>query len=341
MRSWKLSEIAELVGGELVGSADPVITGAAGIEDATDGDLSFVTSLKLLAQVDQSKASALLIGPGMETERAAVRVPNPYEGFADFLKVLQIPLERVFPAGVHETAVIDSSADVSLAGSIGPYCVISAGCVVGAGSRLEGHVTLGPDVRIGQDCLIYAQVAIREGCQVGNRAILHSGTCIGADGFGFLPGKTGLKKIPQIGIVVLEDDVEVGSNTSIDRATTGRTVIGQGTKIDNLVQVGHNVRIGYHTVLCGQSGVAGSTTIGNGVAVGGNASIGDHINIGDGVQVAGKAGIISDVSPGETVFGTPAVDIKESFRLFASLRKLPELLRRVRKLEELQNKPGD
>ncbi len=341
MRAKKLSEIAELLGGELVGSADPLISGAAGIEDAVAGDLTFVTSSKLLAQLNSSDASAALIGPGMETNLPAVRLTKPYEGFADFLEFFQTPLERIFLPGVHSSAVVHSTADVSKAVCIGPHCVIGPGAVVGEGSRLESHVTLGPDVQIGVDCRIYAQVAIRERCRLGDRVILHSGVCIGTDGFGFLPGKNGLKKIPQVGIVVLEDDVEIGSNSCVDRATTGRTIIGRGTKLDNLIQVGHNVNLGSHCVLSGQSGVAGSTTIGSGVAVGGSASIGDHLKVGDGAQIAGKAGVIRDVPAGATQFGTPAIDFKESFRLFGALRKLPELIRRVRKLEEFQNHPGD
>lgn len=341
MGSWKLSEIAEMLGGELVGSSDPLISGASGVEDASGGDLTFVTSAKLLSQLKDSKATAVLIGPGMETNLPAVRLSSPYEGFADFLENFQAPLDRVFPPGIHPTAVIDASADVSGAESIGPYCVVGPGAVVGAGSRLESHVTLGPDVRIGDNCRIYSQVAIREGCLVGNRVILHSGTSIGSDGFGFLPGKQGLKKIPQVGIVVLKDDVEIGSNCSVDRATTGQTVIGQGTKLDNLVQVGHNVKIGPHCVLCGQSGVAGSTTVGVGVSVGGSVSIGDHLKVGDGAQLAGKSGIIGDVPAGATLFGTPAINIKESFRLIAAMRKLPELLRRVKKLESFQDNSGE
>jgi len=176
---------------------------------------------------------------------------------------------------------------------------------------------------------------------VGNRVILHSGVSIGTDGFGFLPGKQGLKKIPQVGIAVVEDDVEIGSNSCVDRATTGRTVIGQGTKLDNLVQVAHNVQLGSHCVLSGQSGVAGSTTIGNAVAVGGNVSVGDHLTVGDGAKLAGKSGVIRDVPAGATQFGYPAIDFNESFRLFGALRKLPELIRRVRNLEKLQDAQGD
>jgi len=341
MEPRKLSEIARMLGGELTSSADPVISGASGIENASPGDLTFVSKKKLLPQLENSKATAALIAPGMETSLPAIQLANPYEGFADFLKLFIAQVDRVFPPGIHPSAVIDPTADVSLAESIGPYCVIGAGSVVGRGSRLESHVTVGPDVRIGEDCLIYAQVAIRECCLVGNRVILHSGVSIGTDGFGFLPGKQGLKKIPQVGIAVVEDDVEIGSNSCVDRATTGRTVIGQGTKLDNLVQVAHNVQLGSHCVLSGQSGVAGSTTIGNAVAVGGNVSVGDHLTVGDGAKLAGKSGVIRDVPAGATQFGYPAIDFNESFRLFGALRKLPELIRRVRNLEKLQDAQGD
>ena len=336
MEPRKLSDIAEMLGGELVGSADPLISGASGIENASPGDLTFVVKKNLLNQLGSCKASAVLIGPEMETELPAIRLANPYAGFADFLELFLFPLEQIFPTGVHATAIIDPTADVSNADCIGPYCVIGAGSVVGKGCLLESHVSVGPGVSIGEDCRIYSQVSIREGCIVGNRVMLHSGVRIGTDGFGFLPGKAGLKKIPQVGIVVIEDDVEIGSNCCIDRATTGCTVIGTGTKLDNLIQVGHNVRLGSHCVLSGQSGIAGSTTIGNGVAVGGGVSVGDHLKVGDGAQLAGKSGVIRDVPAGATQFGYPAIDFKESFRLFGALRKLPELIRRVRKLEELQ-----
>jgi UDP-3-O-[3-hydroxymyristoyl] glucosamine N-acyltransferase len=340
MSAMKLSEIADFLGGEIVGSADPAISGAAGILDAKPGDLTFVTTKGFQEELDRTRATAVIIGPGVDCSLPAIRLENPYEGFARFLARFQTPLDRVFPAGVHETAVIDETADVSLATSIGPYCVIGPGVVIDKGSRLGSHVTVGPDVSIGSDTMIYAQVAIRESCRIGNRVILHTGVRIGTDGFGFLPGKNGLIKIPQVGIVILEDDVEIGSNSCIDRATTGCTVIGQGTKLDNLIQIGHNVSIGSHTVISGLTGVAGSTKIGSGVAMGGSAAVKDHVEIGDGAQIAGKSGVIKSVPAGATVFGTPAMDIKESFRLVSALKKLPELIRRVRKLEKSQSDSG-
>lgn len=337
----KLSEIAEKLGGQLVGGSDPVISGAAGLEDAREGDLTFVTRKALLPDLEKGQASAAIIAPGMDTDKPAIVLDNPYAGFALFLEGLQCPRDRVFPPGVHETAVVHPEADVSEAASIGPFCVVQAGAVVGKGSCLGAHVCVGPDVRVGQDCLFYAGVILREGTLVANRVILHTGVRLGTDGFGFLPGPGGLQKIPQVGIVVIEDDVELGSNTCVDRATTGRTVIGQGTKLDNLVQIGHNVKIGTHCVISGHCGIAGSCEIGHGVAMGGFVGMGDHLKIGDGAKIGGKSGITQDIPAGATVFGTPAIDNRESFRLFSALRRLPDLIRRVRNLEKQQADSGE
>ncbi len=341
MAPMKLSEIAAMLGGELLGSSDPEITGAAGLADAGPGDLTFVTSKILLRQVKTSGASAVIIPQGLECALPAIRLENPYEGFATFLQRFQVPLDRVFPPGIHETAVVDPTADVSLATSIGPYCVIGADCIVGKGTRLASHVTMGPNTEVGVDCQLHARVSIREECRVGNRVILHAGVCLGTDGFGFLPGPKGLIKIPQVGTVIIEDDVEIGSGSCIDRATTGQTVVGRGTKLDNLVQVGHNVKVGNHCVISAHSGIGGSTVIGNRVSIGGFVGIADHITIGDGAKIAGKSGMFKDVPAGATLFGVPAIDVKESFRLFSALRKLPELIRRVRKLENIQSGKGE
>ncbi len=347
----KLSEIATMLQGELIGGADPEISGAAGLSDARAGDLSFITDNSHLEALKLTQASAVIIPPGIDSHLPAIRLSKPYIGFADFLKNFEISLDRVFPRGIHETAVVHETADVSEAVSIGPYCVIGAGCSVGQGTRLADHVSLGPDVTIGQDCRLYSRVAIRENCQVGSRVVLHAGVCLGTDGFGFLPGPEGLKKIPQVGIVQIEDDVEIGSGSCVDRATTGITRVGQGTKLDNLVQVGHNVKVGSHCVISAHTGIGGSSVIGNGVAIGGLVGIADHVNIGDGAQIAGKSGMFKDVPAGATVFGVPAIDVKESFRLFSAMRKLPELIRKVRMLEgsvgassqtssESKNNPG-
>ncbi|MCP4572017.1 MAG: UDP-3-O-(3-hydroxymyristoyl)glucosamine N-acyltransferase [bacterium] len=335
MHKMHLREIADLVGGELLGD-DVEITGAAGLEDAGAGDLTFVNRASLLPQLATSAASAVLLGPGMETDRPAIRCENPYRAFAKMLEFSLPNPDRVFPPGIHPTAVVAADAQVAAA-SVGPYCVIGAGTTVGEGTRLGAHVALGPDVTVGCDCQLYAQVTVREGCRLGDRVVLQAGVVIGTEGFGYLPGPAGLERIPQVGTVLIEDDVEIGANSCIDRATTGLTVVGAGTKIDNQIQIGHNVKVGRHCALSAQSGISGSCTLGDGVTMGGQVGIADHVTIGDGVKVGAKSGIMKDVEPGDTVFGVPALDVKETFRITGAMRRLPDLLRRVARLENLEN----
>lgn len=335
MKSLRLSEIAESLGGELVGQDDPLITGVAGIEHAGPGDLTFLARRNLDRALADSGAAAVLIGPGMEVDLPALRVADPYEAFAVFLERFLTDLDRVFPPGIHPTAVVDPTADVTGVLSIGPYAVIGPGTVVGAGSRLGAHVVLGCDITVGQDCRLYAGVNIREGCTVGNRVIIHAGVILGSDGFGYYPGPEGIRKIPQVGVVEIQDDVEIGAGACIDRATTGRTVVGAGSKVDNLVQIGHNVTVGKACSLSAQTGISGSCTLGDGVMTGGQVGVADHLKLGAGVKVGAQSGIARDIPAGQSVFGTPAVEFGESFRLFASLRKLPGLLRRVRRLEQV------
>ncbi|MCB1184887.1 UDP-3-O-(3-hydroxymyristoyl)glucosamine N-acyltransferase [bacterium] len=329
----RLSEIAARVGGRLVGDADPVVTGAAALADAGPGDLGFVVDAARLPEAVASAAGALLIGPDMVVDKPAVRVEDPYRAFAAVLGSLAIPLERAFPPGVHPTAVIDPDADVAAAAAIGPYCVVGAGTVLAQGVRLGAHVVLGCDVRVGRDTLIHAQAVVREGCVLGARVVVHAGVVVGSDGFGYLPGPSGLAKVPQVGIVEVQDDVELGAGVTIDRATTGRTVIGAGTKLDNQVQIAHNVRVGSHCALSAQTGVAGSSTLGDGVVCGGQVGIADHVTIGDGAQIGAQSGVISDVAPGSRLFGTPVQDVKAAFRTYGAARRVPALLVRVRELE--------
>ena len=329
----RLSEIAKLVGGDLIGSEDPEIRGVAGLSVAGMGDLSFVSDNKYLEKVNTTEAAALLVGRHMRVDKPFVRVDDPYAAFAQVLAGLQIKADRAFPPGVHETAVVDASADVSCAAAIGPYCVVGAGVVLGEGVRLGSHVSLGCDVVVGDDCVIHAQAVIREGCQLGDRVIVHAATVIGSDGFGYLPGAAGMQKIPQVGIVVVGNNVEIGAGVTVDRATTGCTVIGEGTKIDNQVQIAHNVQVGKHCALSAQTGIAGSATLGDGVICGGQVGVGDHINIGAGSKVGGQTGVSRDLAPGSRAFGTPVQDIKESFRMTAATRRLPELQATVRELK--------
>ena len=334
MKALRLSEVAALLGGELVGAEDPLITGVAGLEDAGPGDLAFVGRQRPRNGLADSGAAAVIVGRDQEVDRPAIRVDDPFAAFASLLERLMPDPDRMFPPGIHPTAVIDPTAEVEEATAVGPYSVIGPGTVIGAGSRLGAHVILGCDISIGRDCLLHSGVTVREGCILGDRVIIHSGVIIGSDGFGYLTSRQGIRKIPQIGVVEIQDDVEIGSGSCVDRATTGRTVLGAGSKIDNLVQIGHNVSIGKSCSLSAQTGIAGSSTLGNGVFTGGQVGIGDHIRIGDGVKAGGQTGITHDIPAGQTIFGYPALELTETFRMFAALRKLPELLRRVTRLEK-------
>lgn len=329
----RLSEVAALLGGRLREGPDPEITGAASLADAGVGDLAFVAGADRLPEALASAAGAFLVPPGLALGgRPAVEVERPYEAFARFLGRLAPDPDRLYPPGIHPTAVVDPTAKVE-ALAVGPYCVIGAGAVVGGGTRLGPHVTVGCDAVVGRDCTLHPQVVVREGCRLGDRVIVHAGTVIGADGFGYLAGPRGQVKIPQVGIVVVEDEVELGALVTIDRATTGRTVIGAGTKLDNQVHVAHNVKIGRCCALSAQTGIAGSCVIGDGVITGGQVGIADHRVIGDGARIGAQAGVIKDVPRGATVFGYPALDFNESFRITAALRRLPAALARLRRLE--------
>lgn len=333
MQPMRLRDLAVELQAELVGDGDVVITGASSLDQAGPGDITFLARTEMAGRLVACPAAAVIIGRDFEPDRPALRVDEPYPVFARLLAWLATPLERIFPAGVHPTAVIDPTAELGAEVAIGPHAVVGAGCRIGDRVRLGAHVVLEPDVTLGADCVVYAQCVVRERCRLNARVILHPGCVIGADGFGYLPGKNGLSKIPQVGIVVLEDDVELGAGTCVDRATTGETVIGAGSKLDNLVQVGHNVRIGRHSVFSAQSGISGSCKIGDGVTMGGQVGLADHITIGAGAKVGAKSGVHRDVPDGGVVFGYPALDVRESHRIAAALRKLPELLRRVSQLE--------
>jgi UDP-3-O-[3-hydroxymyristoyl] glucosamine N-acyltransferase len=243
------------------------------------------------------------------------------------------PVVRKIAPGIDPMAAISESASVDQTAGIGPFCQIGNHASVGANSQLLGQVYVGNKVTIGSDCLIYPGVTIMDGCQIGNRVTLHPGVVIGSDGFGFAPTATGLRKIQQIGWVEIADEVEIGSNTTIDCGAIGPTRIGRGTKIDNLVQIAHNVQIGEHSIIVSQVGISGSTTIGNGCVLAGQVGVVGHIHIGDGVVVAAQSGISKSVKAGQTVFGSPAREIMDGKRIEVSLRRLPDLLKRVKKIE--------
>jgi UDP-3-O-[3-hydroxymyristoyl] glucosamine N-acyltransferase len=334
MQPVRLSELAAALGMEWEGETDPLITGVAGIAEAGPGDITFVSQKAFARFLEQTRAAAVILPPGSPCKIPVLRAEDPYGAFARLLARLEPCPERIFVPGIHRTAVVDPSALLGEQISLGPYVVIGAGARIGDRCALGAHVVVGPDTVLGEDCRIYPQVTIREGCVLGRRVVLHAGVVIGSDGFGYLPGSTGLIKIPQIGRVVLEDDVEIGANCCIDRATSGDTVVGAGTKIDNLVQIGHNVTLGQHCAISAQTGISGSCRIGNRVTMGGQVGVADHIAVGDDVKLGAKSGIHKDVPPGMKMFGYPAFERTVAFKMVAIMGRLPELLQRLRKVEQ-------
>jgi UDP-3-O-[3-hydroxymyristoyl] glucosamine N-acyltransferase len=327
-----LREIAEILGGRLDGDGAVEIRGVRPLESAEGVDLALVADAAHFDRLRESKAGALLLAETLPpADRPAVRTTNPHLSLALALLIFHPP--RRFPPGVHPSAVLAPGVEIGVGATIGPHCVVEAGAVVGPGSVLVAQVYVGPGVRIGAQCLLYPQVSLYEGAVVGDRVILHAGAVVAADGFGYAREGERYVKIPQIGRVLLEDDVEVGANTCIDRATLEETRIGRGTKIDNLVQIGHNVRVGEDTVIVSQVGVSGSSRIGSRVTLAGQAGIVDHVAVGDGAIVGAQAGVPKDVAPGSVVLGSPAIPHLEYKRQLVAIARLPELKKSLQALE--------
>ena len=332
--SMTAAEIAELVGGRVLGDTSRQVHGANSLDEAREGDLCFVRSPKYYLQLRQTRASVVLVAePVADVSPVCVVVDNP-EGA--FLRVLRHFLNRMAPpepAGIHPAAWIHPEAVLEEGVSAGPFVCVEAGARIGQGTRLGAGVYVGAGARVGRDCLVYPNVVVRDGVQIGDRCVLHPGACIGGDGFGFVPYEGRWEKVPQTGTVLIGDDVEIGCNSAVDRATFGATRIGSGTKIDNLVQIGHNVEIGEHCVIAGMVGISGSVKIGSNVRIGAAAGITGHITIGDGASIGARSGVAHSVPPGGAVSGFPAVEHSLSRRIMVSQARLPELLRRVRDIE--------
>ncbi len=327
-----LLEIAHRLGGTVRGDGNVEIRRVAGIESAGPGDLTFLANPRYAAHLATTRASAVIVPPQVETPLPALVCDNPYLLFARALELLHPPA-RPAP-GIDVTARVDPSAVLGDGVHVGALAVVGPRVRVGARSVIHPHVVLYQDVVVGDDCQLHSAVQVREGCRLGSRVVVQNGAVIGAEGFGFAKDAEGrYSKIQQLGIVVVEDDVEIGALTAIDRAALGETRIGRGTKIDNLVQVGHSVTIGAHTVLAGQVGIAGSSQIGRGVTLAGQVGVAGHIKIGDGAVATAQTGIPNDVAPGSVVSGYPAIDNRAWLKSSAVFAKLPELLRRVRELE--------
>ena len=329
-----LQEIAALCQGELVGNPAQKITGAASLGDATRGEVTFFADLRYLGLLRKTQASAIFVPLGFSESisQAQIRVTNPSKAFEQIaIKFAPEPIS--FGPGIHPTAIVDPSVKIGSAVSIQPYSVIEAGSVIGDNTLIGAGTYIGHETTIGSETTIYANVTIRERTRIGCRVIIHSGAVIGADGFGFEVVDGRFTKIPQIGIVQIDDDVEIGANTTIDRARFGRTWIQNGVKIDNLVQVAHNVVIGEHTAIAAQSGIAGSVRIGKRVLLGGQSGLVGHIEIGDGTIIGAQAGISKSIA-GETWLLSPAVPLAQAKQHLAWIHRLGKLIERVKALEK-------
>ncbi|MGH8003674.1 MAG: UDP-3-O-(3-hydroxymyristoyl)glucosamine N-acyltransferase [Limisphaerales bacterium] len=330
----KLSDVAQLVGGELVGKNDLEITGVAPIGQAGPGDLTFVANSRYRPLLKTTRASAAIVDGQTEWPALAlIRHANPYYAFLLVLRQFH-PDEKPVPEGVHPQAFVAPDAILGKGVGIGPFAVVESSAKIGDRTQIAAGCYIGRDVEIGEGCLFHPNVTIRERVKIGNRVIVHSGTVVGSDGFGYAKEKGVYHKIPQVGMVVIEDDVELGANVTIDRATMGETRIGRGTKIDNLVQIAHNVKIGENSIIVSQVGISGSTEVGKNVTIAGQVGLTGHIHIGDGAIIAAQSGVHRDIKPGQIVLGSPARDMQKSKRIEAIISNLPEYIEKLKKLEK-------
>jgi UDP-3-O-[3-hydroxymyristoyl] glucosamine N-acyltransferase len=329
----KLRDIARRLGCELRGDGGVEVTAVAGIEDAPPGALTFLADRRLAARLATTRAAAVILPPDApEAGLPSLRAAHPYLAFVQAVELLHPPPPRPAP-GVHPTAVLASSAVIGPGAWIGAHVVIGERVRVGRNAAVHPGVVLYADVVVGDDFLAHAGAVVREGAVLGDRVVLHAGAVVGSEGFGWLPLPDGNRRIPQVGGIVLEDEVEVGANATVDRGALGATVIGRGTKIDNLVMVGHGCRIGAGCLLAGQVGLAGSTVLGARVMMGGQAGSAGHLTIGDGTQIAAQSGLHRDVPARARYGGYPAMEARRWRRVTMSIPRLPELFRRLRRLE--------
>jgi UDP-3-O-[3-hydroxymyristoyl] glucosamine N-acyltransferase len=333
-----LSQIASLLGCSVdAPRGDLSIDGAATLDAAKSSHVSFVSSEAYLKDLRTTQAAAVIVHKRIAVPPDAgpvlLRVDDPDLALAKVLALLAPPIQTI-PKGMDRDARIDPTATLGEGAAVGPFVVIGARCRIGNRTSIHAGVHIGDDVTIGDDCIIYPNVVVRERITIGNRVIIHAGAIIGTDGFGYRWDGSRHAKIPQIGTVVIDDEVEIGSCTCIDRAKMGATRIGRGTKIDNLVQIAHNCIVGPHCVLAGQAGLAGSVTLGSGVVLGGQTAIADHLRVADGTMAAGCSAIATDIETKGVVSGMPALPHRQTLREQAAIRRLPELLQTIKRLEE-------
>jgi len=332
-------QIAALISGKTEGDANISVTSFGKIEEAGDGQLAFLANPKYEEYLYSTKASVIIINESLELKQPVtatlIRVPDAYTAFAKLLSTYQQMMQQQLN-GVQQPVYISASASYGENVFIGAFAYLGDNVKVGNNTKIYPNVYLGNNVRVGDNSIIHPGVKIYHDCLIGNNVVIHAGTVIGSDGFGFAPQADGsFKKVPQIGNVIIEDNVEIGANATIDRATIGSTIIRSGAKLDNLIQIAHNVEIGNSTVVAAQSGISGSTKVGKGVMIGGQVGIVGHINIGDGAKINAQSGVSKSVEAGKAVTGSPAHDYTSALRSQAISRKLPELEKRIKELEAL------
>ena len=331
-----LKEIAKFINGELVGNGEIAIKGISGINDAQEGDLAFIEASKEEESINLTKAPCVVVSKNTNKSfnKPLIKVDHPSVALSKIIEFL-LPDSIPHPKGIHKTAVISENASLGKNVSVGPYAVISEKASIGENTVIYPFCYVGKNTKIGDNCIFYPHVTLRESVVIGNRVIIHPATVVGSDGFGFDTQGDGTHfKIPQLGIVVIEDDVEIGACVTIDRARFSKTIIGKGSKIDNLVQIAHNVVIGPYCLIAAQSGVSGSSTLGRNVVFGGQVGVTDHVKIGDFVMAGAKTGISKSFPPKTVLFGYPARQVDKARDMIACTGLLPKLYARVRALEE-------
>jgi UDP-3-O-[3-hydroxymyristoyl] glucosamine N-acyltransferase len=339
-RHIRLEEISRAIGGNMIGSSDVTVSGVSSLGEASPTDLGYVASDRFIKAAKESQAAAFIVGREIpELSRPQILVKHPAYAFARIAEMFFVaPFQS---RGISERIARGEGVEIGPQTSIWPFVTLGDRAHIGARVTLYPNVFIGDDAVIGDDSVLYPNVTVREGCRIGARVIIHSGTVIGSDGFGYVQHEGRHHKIPQLGIVCIEDDVELGANVTVDRATFGRTVIKRGTKVDNLVQVAHNVSIGEHSILVAQVGIAGSTRLGHHVIVGGQAGLADHLEIGDQVMIAARSGVNRSLTGNQIVSGAPVMPHEVAMKAMAVIPRLPELRQQVRNLEQrVQNLEG-
>ena len=337
-------QIANVIGGRVEGNKDAKVHTFAKIEEGTEGAISFLSNPKYTHYLYDTKSSIVIVNEDVELEKDVdaklIRVPNAYESIAKLLQIYEASKPK--KTGVAQQAYIAPSAKLGNNCYVGPFAYVGEGAEIGDGCQIYPHAVVGDNVKVGSNCIFYPNTTIYQGCKIGNNVTIHAGSVIGADGFGFAPGANGYDKIPQIGIVVIEDNVEIGANTCVDRSTMGATVIHKGVKLDNLVQVAHNVEIGENTVMSAQVGIAGSTKVGSWCMFGGQVGLAGHITIGDKTFLGAQSGVPGSLKGGEELIGTPPMNPRQYFKSQAIFRRLPDMYKDLnnakKKIEELNEK---